>query len=305
MPTASRSTRSWPILLALLAAACAQIGNPAGPGSNRAPLIRSVTLTPGLVPIGGQALVEVDASDPDGDAVFYRYQATSGTVEPEAERPWRARYVNDGSAGNDTDRIVATVVDTRNAQSVFTANLTLQGNRPPDLRLPDAEACHPTCRGPFDDCRALCRLNFHALVSDPEGQALTYQWSGCVNDSDGPNATCNVSEPGLYAVNLTVRDARGGTSVATAKGQGTNRPPAVTGGGNIAAVERRLLIDARDPDGDPVRCAWRGTCQCTGDTQSSNLNCAIPPGLGSCFEEATCFDPFGARGQTEFQMVRP
>lgn len=304
MPNA-RPARSAPALLALLLAACTQTSNPVGPGSNRAPLIRKVTLTPSLVAIGGEALVEVEASDPDGDAIFYRYSAEQGTVTPETERPWRARYLNNGSAGVDADRILATVVDTRNAASTFTANLVLQGNRPPELLLPDADSCHPACRGGFDNCNAECALNFLARVSDPEGQALTYEWSGCADDVNGPRGTCHIKQPGVYAVTLTVRDARDGVSVATAKGQGTNRAPVVAGGGTLHAVETRLLIDPRDPDGDPLKCAWRGTCQCVGDTQSYNQNCAIPPGVGSCFEEATCFDPFGALGETEFQMVRP
>jgi hypothetical protein len=290
--------------LAIVAAACSQQGSPLGPGSNRAPVIRRVTLTPSTIPRGGTATVEVEASDPEGGALFYRYAAEAGQVTPDSTEPWRAVYVNTGSSAT-SDHLTATVVDSRDAATSLTVSVTLQDNRAPELRLPDSDPCHPTCRGGFDDCHPVCALNFLARASDPDGDPLTYSWSGCVDDSNAARGTCHIATPGRFSATVLVRDTRGATAVATASGDGTNRAPLVAGGGTVHATAARLNIQPSDPDGDPLRCGWSGTCQCTGDVQSFNQSCGLPAGLATCSELASCFDPFGGHGEARFDMVRP
>lgn len=302
-----RPAASWRHLvgaLAIAATACSQQGSPLGAGSNRAPVITRVTLTPSIVPRGGTATVAVEASDPEGGTLFYRYAAETGQVTPDASQPGRAVYLSTGTAAT-SDRLTASVVDSRNAVTAFTVTVTLQDNRAPELHLPDADPCHPTCRGGFDTCDPVCALNFLAHASDADGDALRYSWSGCVDDSNAARGTCHIATPGRFSATVLVTDARGATAVATASGEGTNRAPLVAGGGTLHAAEARLNIHESDPDGDPLRCAWNGTCQCTGDVQSFNQNCAIPAGVASCFELASCFDPFGGRGEARFDMVRP
>lgn len=303
--TSTPALRVAPVLL-LAAVACTQQGNPVGPGSNRAPVIRKVTVVPGAVLQGGRATIAVDASDPDGDPVFYRYAAESGVITPDKDKPWNAVYVNTAGAGTGEDRLTISVIDARNAPSSFIATVGLRGNQGPIVQLSQPGPCHPTCRSSsFDNCNPICTLSFVATARDPEGDALSYEWKGCIDESSGNRGSCRVTTPGEYTAIVVVRDAHGGASVASATAAGVNRAPFVSGGGTFVGHERRLLINASDPDGDPVKCFWSGNCLCVGDTQSSNLTCSVPVTAASCFQVASCLDPFGARGETRFDLVRP
>src|SRR5262245_36722886 len=56
------------LLLVALSSACGgETSLPLGPSVNRRPEIRTVTITPPVVVLGGTATIRVDAIDPDGD----------------------------------------------------------------------------------------------------------------------------------------------------------------------------------------------------------------------------------------------
>lgn len=278
----------------LLASGCGDEG-PVGPDSNRAPEVRSVTISPSVIPLGGTATVRVDAVDPDGDALFYRYEASGGAFTPDAAQPGTATYRNDGVARS-SDSIRVVVTDASNASASGLAAVTLQANRPPTVRalalLPEAE-CHPRCS-----------LTVEAVAEDPDGDELSYVWSGCASGTD-ERESCSIPQPGDYTASVTVSDGRGGVASAFVDLRGVNRPPVVQGTAQVfGAGTWRILVENEDPDGDPTVCGWLGDCECTGSVQSYNLICRMPAGVNRCFERFACTDPFGATDETRFELAR-
>jgi hypothetical protein len=277
----------------LLLAACDE--GPVGPDQNRAPEVRSVTVSPAVIPLGGTATVRVEAADPDGDPLIYRYEASGGAFTADPAQPGTATYRNDG-VGRSSDSIRVVVTDTSNASASGIVAVTLQANRPPTVRanalLPEA-ACHPRCS-----------LTVEAQAEDPDGDEISYVWSGCASGT-GQRESCDIPQPGDYTAAVTVSDGRGGVASAIVDLRGTNRPPVVQGSTQVfAAGSWRILVFEEDPDDDPMVCGWHGDCDCTGSVQSFNLVCRIPPTVNRCFERFACTDPFGATGEARFELAR-
>lgn len=290
-PRARRAARL--VLAALTAlAGCSKPSNPAGPGSNRAPEIRNVVVTPRSVNLGGTASVSVEAVDPDGDRVFFRYQADVGTITPDPRQPSRATYVNDNPDGRTSARLAVFVTDDKNATSTFNVDVDLLGNQSPLVRV-DAgrSACHPECT-----------VSVSASAQDVEGDALEYEWSGCAAGG-GRTSVCRVRHVGPATAIVTVRDARGGLALGTATVAGVNAAPVVRrDGGELRPDRSRLSIDVSDADGDAYRCAWRGDCTCTGDFQSWSVTCNVADGATGCTMTAYCWDEWGGVGETRFRV---
>lgn len=233
----------------------------------------------------------MDAVDPDGDRLFYRYAAASGSVTPDPSNPAQATYVHSGAPAG-SDRLTVTVTDTRNASATATRTVPLQGNRAPQVTLAAGEPCHPPCA-----------QTFTATASDPDDDELDYVWSGCASGHEA-TATCALSFPGSVTVAVTVSDGQGGLTTATATAEGVNRAPVVQGRTDAPTGEPRLLVFESDPDGDRLVCGWWGDCRCIGNLQSFSLTCAPPSYAASCVQRFACTDPFGATGEHTFTLRR-
>ncbi len=60
---------------------CAQpVSENDGSGPNRPPAISSLTINPAVVTIGQWVTLRVEAEDPDGDQVVFRWSATAGDI---------------------------------------------------------------------------------------------------------------------------------------------------------------------------------------------------------------------------------
>jgi hypothetical protein len=286
--------KAWTVAAALAAGGCGE-EPPVGPDSNRAPEIRAMSVSPAVIALGGTAVISVDANDPDGDTIFYRFEATGGTVATDAGQPGRATYRNDGVARG-SDQVRVTVTDSKNASTSGVASVTLQGNREPviDLRtLVTERACHPRCT-----------LTVLANAEDADGDALRYRWSGCASGQE-PTSRCVIDAPGPHSAALVVEDGRGGVATAAITLDGRNAAPEVGGGRTFSGSgPERFQITSDDADGDELLCGWWGSCQCTGSNQSFNLVCSLPSGLDRCFMRFSCSDPFGASDETRFELVR-
>lgn len=88
------------------------------------------------------------------------------------------------------------------------------------VKFTGASSCMP--HGSF-----LCALEVAATASDPDGDALTYAWSGCAAGT-AATTVCTIKDPGTVAATVTVDDGHGHTVSASASGEGEpepNRPP--------------------------------------------------------------------------------
>lgn len=293
-PPARRRRLAFAAVLVAALPGCSKHGNPVGPGSNRAPEIRNVVINPRSVRLGGTASVSVEAMDPDGDHVFFRYKADVGSIVADPQQPSRATYTNDSRADDPKAHITILVTDDKNATSTFNAEVDRLGNQSPLVQVTAGRSsCHPDCT-----------ISVTAMAQDVEGDVLEYEWSGCASGS-GRASECRVRNVGPATAIVTVRDARGGVALGTATVSGVNQAPAVARvGGEIKSNPSRLNIDVSDPDGDDYNCAWRGDCTCTGDFQSWNTNCEIAGSATSCTMTAYCWDAWGGTREARFRVQR-
>ncbi len=270
-----------------------------GSDANHAPEIRGITLVPDRVAVGGSVQVRVDAVDSDGDRLFYRFAADSGTFSvPDPGRPEQAVYVHNGSART-SDRITVVVTDARNAGATASRILALEGNQAPTVTLEWVGG------GSRAECHPVCTLTFEAKADDSDGDALTYAWTGCAagTGTERHRARCQVLFPGTFELSIVVMDGHGGVTTASGEAVGTNEPPFVGGGHTVEGPRAFLQPFYRDPEGDALDCGWSGNCTCTGENASLNLFCDVPSGIPSCAMRFACVDPFGAKGETRFPVL--
>ena len=200
------------------------------PQPNRAPTVTVTATSPGCHPRVGTPCaipVQAQASDPDGDAISYTWQGCAGGT---------AAIGNCSVSSISAFTATVTVRDPKGATA--TASATVQGtNSPPGLTIHGGGSCHPNCS-----------VQFASGASDPDGDPLTYGWSGCTSGSDS-RAGCSVTGVGDFTATVTVGDgwttaARSGTAT------GTNGRPSCWSADQPAAAEVGYGWD--DPDGDPV-----------------------------------------------------
>ncbi len=116
-----------------------------------------------------------------------------------------------------------------------TATTTPGGSSPPSqgtnraptvtLAFQGASSCVPI--PPLDGMSGrYCTLPVIAQASDPDGDALTYKWSGCTTYGSPPNqSTCYVKQVGSVTSTVEVSDGHGNTATASITGHGVNPPP--------------------------------------------------------------------------------
>ena len=135
--------------------------------------------------------------DPDGTLLTYRWDFGDGYlgsgVAPEH------RYTDDA-----VYTVNLEVMDSAGIAGTASTTVDIAPTRPPQVELSSTGTCGSGCS-----------VTFVADASDPEGEPLSYAWSGCASGS-GPEATCGGASSGDLVATVTVGDSSGGTTSATA-----------------------------------------------------------------------------------------
>lgn len=112
-------------------------------------------------------------------------------------------------------------------------------------------------------------LDVAAHATDPDGDPLTYRWSGCATGA-AAKAQCVIDRIGPAVATVDVSDDRGHTTRGSVSGEGLadpNNAPVVLvsfeGASQCSPLPSRpcaLDVSARatDADGDPLRYSWSG-----------------------------------------------
>ena len=201
------------------------------PQPNRPPTAAVSASSPSCHPRPGAPCsipVQAQASDPDGDALTYTWQGCAAGG---------AAASNCGVSAVAAFTATVTVSDPKGATA--TGSVTVQGtNSAPSLSIHGGGSCHPDCS-----------VQFSAATSDPDGDPLTYSWSGCTSGTDD-RSSCPVTSDRSFTATVTVSD---GWVTASRSGSatGTNgRPSCRTE--DQPASEGWVGFGWDDPDLDPV-----------------------------------------------------
>jgi hypothetical protein len=176
-------------------------------------------------------------------------------------------------------------------------------------------SCHPrrTFQGAVDPCERQFTANAH----DPDGDHLTYAWSGCASGT-GTTATCSVDAIRTFTARVTVRDGRGESANASATATGVNLPPNVRVGGPTSPALSNTFYpmagnqpDDPEEDADPnqlcdhASVTAHGPCRavladCGGVGDVFDVDITTLAGPGTCTLEARVSDPWGAVGTDRY-----
>jgi hypothetical protein len=250
--------------------------------TNHPPTVTVVTATETCHPRPSQPcriMFTAQANDPDpGEVLTYTWGGCTSGSASTAECVVPALSAFTGTV---------TVRDRAGASA--TASARVEGvNRAPDG---SASAASPGCH-PYP---AACRVDVTANGTDPDGDPLTYAWSGCANGS-GRTSQCLVPLVATSAQTASVNISDGWTSInRNVSVQSLNQPPTVSASAGAGCHPRpgtpcnaSVSASASDPDGDPVALAWSGCATGSG----ASTTCSVSQ-LGANMAGVTATDPFG------------
>jgi hypothetical protein len=161
-----------------------------------------------------------------------------------------------------------------------------------------------------------------ADASDPDGDRLSYSWSGCAFGTDA-RADCRVTGPSTFEATVEVSDSRGGVARASVTTRGINLPPdhvflptlppqpsqfLVTLYGNVSDPEsgglcgQQYCLDARLTGACGPSVSFRCTCLAGAEAEFRTGN-----GPGVCTLEVRVRDDLGAIATltTRFEVKAP
>ena len=221
---------------------------------NKAPVIQSIEAERDWVDVSSSINIECLASDPDGDEISYQWSATGGTISGVGPSiTWTAP----GSPGIHTVAVV--VGDGRGGEIAASIDLEVRINSPPVIERLSADAI---------SVRTGDSITIECFASDPDGDGLSYLWSGdegSISDEGSVVVWAAPDYPGSTTVMVTVSDGRGGEATAELQVDvRANEPPAIeelipertsVKPGESVAIE----CFASDPESDELSYYWSGS----------------------------------------------
>ncbi|MBN1376502.1 MAG: PKD domain-containing protein, partial [Dehalococcoidia bacterium] len=176
-------------------------GQPPPPAANQPP-VASFSVTPANPTTGDTLLSNNTSTDPDGDALTYKWyiggKLVADSMNWQYPNPPSGSYtiellVDDGNGGTDT-----------RTESIFVSNAAAQeANQPPVASFsltPD-----PASPNIYEG---------NSTSWDPDGDILKCSWyfNGVYNTAVGDSPYCKISfDPGVWNIKLVVDDGKGGT----------------------------------------------------------------------------------------------
>ena len=144
-------------------------------------------------------------------------------------------------------------------------------------------------------------IGIACIASATDGGTVTYQWwvSGGAIEGEGPTVTWRAPDSdGLYNIQVTVRDGRGGEAIGSiAVTVQSNRPPiiqglTVTANWTTPAASLELKCDAEDYDDHPLSYEWSASA---GHFQGSGpqVTWTAPETIGICEVAVAVSDEYG------------
>ena len=172
---------------------------PAKPSGNQLPVISSLTASQTQVYPAGTVEIRCTASDADGDTISYEWSATGGSFSGTGPVvSWVA------AEQHGTYKITVTVKDNKGGMVQAVITLDVVRNRDPVISSLVAD---PVTVLPQDKSTITC------IASDPDGDALTYNWKASSGSITGVGDTVTWIAPdseGTFSVTVTLNDGEGG-----------------------------------------------------------------------------------------------
>jgi len=168
---------------------------------NQAPTISGVQVNPSSVTAGATAVLTVITTDPEDQQLTYTYLAAGGTISGSGST---ATWTAPQQAGSYTVNVVVSD-GALQAEGVGQLSVEAPTNRNPVISGVSVTIPNPVAPG--------AQLNYSVQASDPDGDALSYQFqvtAGSVSNN-GPNAVWiapNIA--GAHSMTISVSDGRGG-----------------------------------------------------------------------------------------------
>jgi hypothetical protein len=268
---------------------------------DQAPVIAVASQSQNGLDPGQSAILDVQASDPDGQAITFAWTASDGSVDPLSSNAQSAsvRFTAPAVLPSGPMHVIVVVTDTGGLSTslVFDFNRL---NHPPTIS-------HATIStGPL-----VIGMVTHLGVtaSDSDGDSLGYSWtSTCGGTFDNatsatPAFTLVTFPSGLYcSFTVVVSDGFGGQAVTTVVGMADHLP--VISATTLSPLEiilgqpTMLSATVTDPDEDVLSFSWSRSCAGSFDDATSrtpNFTLSAKPVSGHCSFTVTVTDARGGQ----------
>jgi hypothetical protein len=223
--------------------------------ANQMPIIQSVSSDKDWVYPGDNVSIDCQAYDPDGDTISYQWSANGGTI---AGNGSSAIWTAPSGSGIYTATVI--VRDVRGGYVTSSLFINVRANQPPTIDDLSAE----TNLVRFGD-----KVAIGCTASDPDGDAISYQWStnGGTLSGEGSSVIWRAPDTtGSYTITVLVKDTRGGEATSSLViGVRLNDPPTIdklTAEANSVGLGGSVNLEclASDPDGDDISYEWSADC---------------------------------------------